>query len=143
MAAVAQGREWAYTEGTIANAEASRTREFEATYGETGVKAGADPYGAVADIRRTADLAQEAATAANDAARGAVNAYRDAREVNWRVALDAAAADVLRLRTQARVKAEMDANRPKSWQQRAMEAVKHATKPYLDSLEAAQQSAWQ
>lgn len=142
--ALAEGEAWATAQGQSAQAEATRTRQVETTY-EGGVSRSVanDPYTAVADIRAHATGAQQAAQRAGESARAAVEAYREARAINWKTAIDTASQEILQLRDVARTQREMQENRPKTWQEKAREAVKKATSPYLDSMNAAQESAYQ
>jgi len=104
---------------------------------------GVDPYAAVADIRASAASSRDAANRAGKAAKSAVEAYKEARQVNWAAAVDTTEIEMERLRADVRAEEKRAAEAPETWQQRAVKATKQASKPYLDALMSAQYTAHQ
>lgn len=127
------GRAQALTAELSAKSAAAAVRAGLARDDSTG-----DPYTDINDIRGLADMAGRGAQRANRAARLAVGAFRQARQTNWRTALDTSETELLRERDAVRATELFRRNLPPTWRMKAVTTVNQVAKPYFDAIKATQ-----
>lgn len=129
-----QGRAKAMAEELSAKSSAANVR---ATLANSLADAG-DPYASINEIRNLADVAGRGAQRANRAARMAMTAFKQARQTNWRTALDTSEEELLRERDAVRTRELFLRNAPPTWRMKAATTVKEVSKPYMDAIKATQ-----
>lgn len=134
-----QGRAKAMAEELSAKSAAANVRASVAN----SLASAGDPYASINEIRNLADVAGRGAQRANRAARMAMTAFKQARQTNWRTALDTSEEELLRERDAVRARELFLRNAPPSWRMKAAATVKEVSKPYMDAIRATQSAVAQ
>mmetsp|Transcript_30589 Transcript_30589/g.66681 ORF Transcript_30589/g.66681 Transcript_30589/m.66681 type:complete len:446 (+) Transcript_30589:89-1426(+) len=145
-----KGRKQAKKEQMDARKNAQEVRSFEEKrqrdlYDDLRgrVSSGTDPYAIVARLHESAARGKASAQRAAKAAQEANEAFKEAHLVNWQAGLDAAETAVKGMRTEAADAAYAAGHPPTPWSARAAAATMAAAKPYLDTVQAGEESAQQ